>query len=169
MKINKLLYMKLLVSLTLLFGFSSNPDIHEIRKMYPTVANSKITSKEFSSKLAGVTNDENKTLVAYKGASIIVESRFIKKVSDKMTHFKEGVKLIEFAVKKEPNTLEIRLIRLSIQENTPKIVKYRKNIEEDKNFILTHYKDQSRDFKVYLKNFIMQSKSFSASEKQTIE
>ena len=161
--------MKLLTSLILLFVFFSTQNIHEIRKMYPTVANSEITSKEFSSKLVGITNNDNKTLVAYKGASIILESRFIKKASKKMAHFKEGVKLIEFAKEKEPNAIEIRLIRLSIQENTPKIVKYRKNIEEDKNFILTHYKEQSKDLKEYLKNFIMQSKSFSAAEKQTIE
>ena len=161
--------MKLFFTLVLLLNSFSNPDLSEIRKLYLNAMNSENLSKEFSSKLEGITKDDNKTLVAYKGASITLLSRFKKKVPDKMKIFKEGIKLVEFAVANEPNTLEIRLIRLSIQENVPKIVKYNKNIKEDKDFILTHYKEQSATLKEYVKNFIMQSKSFSTAEKQTVK
>ena len=161
--------MKLFFTLVLLLNSFSNPDLSEIRKLYLNAMNSENLSKEFCSKLADITKDDNKTLVAYKGASITLLSRFKKKVPDKMKIFKEGIKLVEFAVANEPNTLEIRLIRLSIQENVPKIVKYNKNIKEDKDFILTHYKEQSATLKEYVKNFIMQSKSFSAAEKQTVK
>lgn len=161
--------MKLFFSLVLLLNFFSNPELSEIRKFYLSAVNSESLSKELSSKLACITNDDNKTLVAYKGASIILLSKFAKKVADKTKAFKEGAKLVEFAVTNEPNSIEIRLIRLSIQENVPKIVKYNKNIKEDKDFILLHYKEQSATLKEYVKKFIMQSKSFSAIEKQTVK
>lgn len=161
--------MKLLFSLFVFLIFFIKQDVSEIRKLYPNAANSEILSKEFFSKLTAVTTESDKTLVAYKGASITLISKFSKKIADKINHFKEGAKLVEFAVASEPNNIEIRLIRLSIQANVPKIVKYNRNKQEDKDFILAHYKEQSGALKEYVKNFILQSKSFSALEKQTIK
>jgi hypothetical protein len=161
--------MKVLFSLFVFLSFFNNPDISEIRKSYANASNSEALSKELYSKLSDVTNESDKTLVAYKGASITLMSRFSKKIADKINRFKEGAKLVEFAVAKEPNNIEIRLIRLSIQANVPKIVKYNSNKKEDKDFILAHYKEQSGALKEYVKNFILQSKIFSAAEKQTIK
>lgn len=161
--------MKLIFSLFVVLNFFNNPDISEIRKIYPNAANSESLSKELSSKLSNVTTESDKTLVAYKGASITLMSKFVKKIAEKINDFKEGAKLVEFAVASEPNNIEIRLIRLSIQGNVPKIVKYNSNKKEDKDFILAHYKEQSGALKEYAKNFILQSKSFSTTEKQTIK
>ena len=136
--------------------------------MYSSVVISENNAKEFASKLDDISKEDNKTLVAYKGASIVIMSRYKKEISDKSKKFKEGAKMIEFAVTNEPNNIEIRLIRLSIQEKAPKIVNYNKNKKEDKNFLLDHYKEQSGNLKVHIRNFIMQSKSFSPAEKQTI-
>ena len=151
-----------------LFSFS-NPDISEVRKLYPNAANSEVTSKVFLLKLSDVTYESNKILVAYKGSAITISAKFQKKISDKIKSFKEGAKLVEFAIESEPNNIEIRLIRLSIQENVPKIVKYNKNKKEDAAYILAHYSEQSNALKAYLKSFIVQSKSFSSDEKQTIK
>lgn len=115
--------------------------------------------------MSDITNQDDKVLVAYKGASITILSKYTKKVSDKIKNFKEGAKLVEYAVSIEPNSIEIRLIRLSIQENVPKIVKYNKNKSEDVAFILAHYKEQSKPLSTYIKSFILQSKSFSEKEK----
>ena len=80
--------MKLLISIfCLLFSFS-NPDISEIRKLYPDAANSEVTSKEFLLKLSEITTESNKTLLAYKGSSITISAKFQKKISDKIKAFK---------------------------------------------------------------------------------
>jgi hypothetical protein len=160
--------MKLFLSIFFFLIFSNTPEISDIRKLYPSVVTSETNAKEFASKLADVTKEDNKTLVAYKGASIVILSKFKKEISDKTKNFKEGAKMVEFAVTSEANNIEIRLIRLSIQEKAPRILKYYGNIKEDKNFILDHYKESSSTLKTYLKNFILQSKSFSIAEKQTI-
>lgn len=161
--------MKFLLSFIYILFFFSKPDVSEIRKLYPNVVNSEANAKEFAAKLSDITNQDDKVLVAYKGASITILSKYTKKVSDKIKNFKEGAKLVEYAVANEPNSIEIRLIRLSIQENVPKIVKYNKNKSEDVAFILAHYKEQSKPLSTYIKSFILQSKSFSEKEKQTIK
>ena len=160
--------MKIIFSFFSLLFFSNNPNIAEIRKAFPTAATSEISATIFASKLNDVTS-EDKTLYAYKGASITMVAKFKKKISDKISTFKEGSKLIELAVASEPNNIEIRLIRLSIQENIPGIVKYKMNIKEDAGFILKHFKEQNNTLKEYIKSFILHSKSFSAEEKLTFK
>lgn len=160
--------MKSFFSILFFLSFHANQDFAEIRKTFPNASSSIIAAKEFNSKFCDVTNDNNKTLVAYKGASIIIISKFEKKLSDKMKGVKQGIKLIEFAIGAESSNIEIHLIRLSIQENLPKIAKYNKNKKEDKIFLLSHYKEQPNSLKEYVKSFILQSKSFSEQEKQAL-
>lgn len=159
--------MKIFFSFFLLV-FTNNPNLTEIRKAFPIAANSESSATAFAAKLADVATDD-KTLLAYKGASITMVSKFKKKISEKISTFKEGSKLIELAVASEPNTIEIRLIRLSIQENVPGIVKYKMNIKEDAGFILKHFKEQNNALKDYIRSFILHSKSFSAEEKLTFK
>ncbi|MDR7208603.1 hypothetical protein [Flavobacterium piscis] len=161
--------MKLLFSIFLWIAFIGNPDLASIRKMYPTVTKSENNAKEFTAKLATISNDDDKILVAYKAASILLESKFEKKLKDKMERFKEGAKLLESTIKNDPNNIEIRMIRLSIQENVPGITGYKKNIKEDKKFITAHYSEQNATLKEYLKDFILQSDSFSDKEKQFVK
>jgi len=149
--------------------FLGNPSITEIRKLYGTANNSENNAKEFAQKLNEVSKEDNKTLVAYKGASIAILSKLEKKVSDKSKKFKEGAGLIEYAVTNEPNSIEIRMIRLSIQENVPKIVNYRANKKEDKKFLLDHYKEQTGALRTYIADFILQSKSFTDAEKKSVK
>jgi hypothetical protein len=161
--------MKLLLSLLLWINFSGTPDLASIRKMYTNVTKSESNAKEFSAKLADVSNTDDKILVAYKAASILLDSKLEKKLKDKIDRFKEGAKLLESTIKSEPNNIEIRMIRLSIQENVPGITGYKKNIKEDKKYLTEHYSAQNTTLKEYLKDFILQSKSFSEKERQFVK
>ena len=59
----------------------------------------------------------------------------------KYSYFNRGKKLLEDAVKKEPNSLEIRMMRYISQEKTPKFLGYNENMKSDKEFILKNYKN----------------------------
>ncbi|WP_264535732.1 hypothetical protein [Flavobacterium sp. N1736] len=161
--------MKLLLTLLLLVNFTTTPDLAAIRKIYPDVAKSEANAKEFTEKLSVISNNDEKILVAYKAASILVDSKFESLIGSKISRFKEGAKLLEATIKSDPNNIEIRMIRLSIQEDVPGITGYKKNIKEDKKFITTHYAEQSGALKEYLKDFVLQSKSFSEKEKQFVK
>jgi len=161
--------MKLLMTLFLLVNFAGTPDLATIRKMYSDVAKSETNAKEFTERLSGVSNSDEKILVAYKAASILLESKFESIIGSKISRFKEGAKLLEATLKSDPNNIEIRMIRLSIQEDVPGITGYKKNIKEDKKFITAHYAEQNAALKEYLKNFVLQSKSFSEKEKQFVK
>jgi hypothetical protein len=161
--------MKSLISIFLFFSILNIPTIAEIRKIYRNAASSEANAADFVLKLNGVTTNGDMTMVAYKGASIAIKAKFEKKISNKISGLKEGAKLIELAITTNPNDIEIRMIRLSIQENLPAVVKYKKNIKEDVAFIVKQYKTQANPLKEYLKTFILQSKSFSTEEKQNLK
>jgi hypothetical protein len=161
--------MKLLMTLLLWVNFVATPDLASIRKVYPDVAKSEANAKEFVAKLAGVSHNDDKILVAYKAASILVDSKFEKKLGEKIERFKEGAKLLEATIKSDPSNIEMRMIRLSVQEDVPGITGYKKNIKEDKKFITTYYASQGAALKEYLKDFVLQSKSFSEKEKQFVK
>ncbi|PBJ12655.1 hypothetical protein [Flavobacterium sp. ACN6] len=161
--------MKLLLTLLLWVNFAGTPDLASIRKMYTDVAKSENNAKDFVEKLSGVSNNDDKILVAYKAASILLDSKFESILGNKISRFKEGAKLLESVIAAEPNNIEIRLIRLSIQENVPGITGYKKNIKEDKKYITAHYAEQNAALKEYVKDFVLQSKSFSAKEKQFVK
>ena len=73
----------------------------------------------------------------------------------KYSYFNKGKKMLEEAVKKDPNNVEIRLMRLISQEKTPSFLGYDKNIETDRNFILKNYKNSDDDnLVIFIKKYL---------------
>lgn len=162
--------MKLLFTLLFVFSGSMTTEISEIRKIYTNAAKSEANAKIFADKLSSISDtDDNKTLVAYKGCSLTLQSKFSGNLIDKIRYMKDGANLIDGAATTNPDNIEIRMIRLSVQENVPGIVNYRQDIESDKAFILAHYKELDPETKEFIINFIRQSKSFTSTEKKDIK
>lgn len=160
--------MKFFLSIVFLFFFSVSQDISTVRENYIQASKSKEKADEFSDAMANYIGD-NKTMLAYKGASIALKAKFASDRKTKKDLFTKGIQILEKALKADPNNAEIRLIRLSIQENTPKILNYKGNIQEDKQLILTTFDKQNKSLKEHLLTFINQSKSFTAQEKELLK
>ena len=150
----------------LLLGLFS-PSLTKVRTDYKKSFNSKEVTLQLNKYLAKVKKTDKKLLVAYKGAVLILMAKYSKVIKEKNFFFKEGATLLNFAIFEEPANVEMRCIRLSIQENAPKLLKYRANKTEDKQFIKDGYDTiKSTTIKTYVRGFIMQSKSFSDEEKK---
>lgn len=159
--------MKVLFILFLLISFTaSSQELTEVRKLYSVANTSRDAAQKFS-KLIQPYSGTNQTLLAYKAAAMMLMSKHELDVIQKKKKFTQGAHLLESVVEKDKLNSEIRMIRLSIQENVPKIVKYSMNIEEDKSFLLKNYYQQNTSLKLVIKQFIKQSKSFSEEEKNS--
>lgn len=151
----------------LLFQAYSPQDLGTIRKEFISASKDRESATALMDQLSTITKEDKKILVGYKGAVMALMAKYTKESQERKRLFKEGVQLLEYAVAEEPNNIEIRCLRLSIQENTPKFLKYRSNIEEDRTFILTNYKNTSSPaVKDFVKSYIMQSDGFNTGEKQ---
>jgi hypothetical protein len=156
-----------IVFISVLFLNIQPIDLNTIRNGYKEAAQDETKITWFNKQLSSVTKKDKPVLLGYKGAGIALKARYAKKIKDKKQFFIEGVTLLEYALEKDPNNIELRLIRLGIQENTPKLLKYKAKIEEDKRFILSHYKAiKSSGLKKHTKAYVLQSKRFSIEEKK---
>ena len=152
-----------------LFFLSIHLNISDVRMNYKEAVSSKESANSFKESLKSVTKKDDKRLVAYKGAAITLAARYQKTAKEKSTTFKNGVEWVEYAISKKPLDLEVRFVRLSIQQNSPKFLGYNKEKENDKKYILTNFNTiKSTEFKEYLRSYILDSKKFSEEEKSLI-
>lgn len=157
--------MKFLFVILILISASIEPDLDLIRNLYPYAFKSEAKLSELSAQLTSVNVKSDELMIAYKGAAMTLRSRSIKKISDKMAMFKDGVKFIELAVRNDSSNVEIRFVRFTVQENVPEVVKYKMNLLSDKNFILKNYVQQSAFMQNYFKAYLQNSKSLTSEEK----
>ena len=146
---------------------SQAQELPTVRERYKIAAQDKSHLEIFYNMMQPVTKKDDVALIAYKGASLALQAKYGKTIKEKKDGFINGVGFIEYAIKKEPNAIEPRFVRLGIQENAPKILKYQSNIDEDKNFILKQFQYiSSKNLKEHIKDYILQSKLFTESEKK---
>ena len=119
--------------------------------------------------IADKNSSSDPLIKGYKAAAEILEAKITTEKNKRKSFVKSGATDLESVIKSNPNNVELRLIRMSVQENIPKIVGYSKNLKEDKTYILTNYSKQSAALKVYIKKFAMQSKTMTATEKNSLK
>lgn len=161
--------MKSLIIYIAFYLFFVNVDISEIRQLYKEADLSEQNATNLFHKLESITISDDKVLLAYKGAVTSMTAKYEKGVKQKKDVFKNGVSLVELAVASEEDNIEIRFVRLSVQQNSPKFLNYNKEIEEDKKFLLNYFNQiSSSKLKAYIKDYILHSNNFTEEEKNVI-
>lgn len=162
--------MKLTLSILLLVISVNTPTLPQIRAIFQQAGTSSTAAFQLVDQLANINQQSNPTLLAYKGAALTMKAKYVREKEAKKQNFKEGVKWIESAVTNAPQNIEIRLVRLAIQENTPKFLKYHSDIQTDKAFILSHLSQvKTPALRQHIQTYVAQSKVFSASEKEMVK
>lgn len=161
--------MKLILSfLAGLFFFFQSSDLEALRNAYSKANLSNEGAKNFI-KIADKRSSSDPIITGYKAAANILEAKVTTEKNKRKTFIKSGATSLENVIKANPNNVELRLIRMSVQENIPKIVGYNKNLKEDKIFILNNYPKQNSALKTYVRKFAMQSKTMTAAEKNSLK
>lgn len=144
-------------------------DIHLVRKTFKEASKSKAKLEALHQLLSTVSQKSTSTLLAYKGAALALNAKYESKVKQKKDFFVKGITILEAAIKKDTTAVEPRLIRLSIQENTPKFLNYKAAIKKDKALLLSKFKFiKDKSLKKIVAHYISQSKIFSNQEKALI-
>lgn len=153
----------LLVSL-LLVALPAN--LAKTRQQYLDASVSAAAAESFYENLSSVNETGNdNTMIAYKAASIILKAKFSKGLGAKKKLFTQGAKLLDAVVVRDADNYEVRLLRLSIQENAPKITGYNRDKKEDAAFLIKNYGKQRADLQEFTKDFVNISKTFTAGQK----
>jgi len=138
----KIIYISLLLCLSLTATAQD-----DIRAAFPRASDTKERAAAFYEMMSRKSAREP-LVQAYLGAAQMIYAKYFTK--NRQEYLRRGTENIEAAIRQSPQSIEIRMIRLSIQENLPKIVPYHRNIAEDKRFILDHIDSQDDILKEYI-------------------
>lgn len=158
--------MKALLILLVFVAASISSELTELRKLYPAAASNKENAEAFYLKTS-LLNSDDAIVTGYKGVGFTLKAKFEKELAKKKSNFKKGAEMLESSIQKAPENIELRTLRMSVQENSPKILNYNKNIEEDKKLIISNFSKSKSDVKTFVAQFIAVSKSFTEEEKKT--
>lgn len=153
--------MKLIVLITLsvLNFFNNNePKVVELRGLFYKASESKASALQLSKILDGVDDKSAPILLCYKGVADMMEAKHLFNPIYKLSRFNAGKAKIEEAIRRDPDDLEMRFLRFSIQNNLPGFLGYKEQIDQDKAKLLTEL-DQLRDdvLKKNIVNYLMVS------------
>lgn len=153
----KMLGLVLFCSLIKMPLSSSNTDLELIRNNFSKAPSNKAVCRTMIDELKLDTHNPVKQ--AYLGGFQTIWAKHTINPISKLSTFNRGKKSIEAAVGKAPNDVEIRFIRLSVQQNCPSFLGYNDQIENDKKFIQTHGANiSSPSLRKMMTNIITKSK-----------
>lgn len=158
--------MKLIFSFLTAFILFFQSGLESLRESYSKANSSNANTEEFIN-IAEKTSGSEAVIQGYKAAAKIMEAKITK--NNRKALVKSGATSLEAIIKSNPNNAELRVIRMSVQENIPKIVGYRGSLKDDKVFLLNNYSKQNAALKNYIKRFAAQSKTMTEAEKATFK
>lgn len=148
--------MKILLLLcTLWYTTTGEIQMTEIRNAYKVCNESKENAEAFFEVTQKALKNEGAIYRGYHGAALALKASFSWNPVSKLSNFNKGRKMIDKAIQSDPNDIELRMIRLSIQANAPKLAGYYQNIEEDTSFIENNIDTVAdADLELYIRNFM---------------
>jgi hypothetical protein len=155
-------------------AFAEN-DLHKLRQLFYLSLENNSASKEFLHETATIQQSSAPVLIGFKALSHFMYCKYLLNPFSKLSHFTEGKNLLEYAIHKSPDNIELIYFRFTIQTNVPSLLGYSSDIVQDKKCLMTYLKrsgtDKNKDMdlcrNVY--RYLLQSSYCSKSEKKELE
>ena len=122
-----------LISVMFFIPRSADIDMNGIRAGFGKAAEDKTLCKKMMEALEPMS--ANYVCLAYLGGYQAVWANHVMNPFSKLKTFNAGKENIEKAVKGDPQNIEIRIVRLSVQKNAPSFLDYDQHQKEDEVFI----------------------------------
>ncbi len=91
-------------------------------------------------------NTENPLIVAYIGTLEALKAKHSWNPYNKIKYVSLSQKTMKKAVERDPNNLEIRFMRFTIQHYTPSFLGFSKDLDEDRKAIVRQFKNKKFGF-----------------------
>lgn len=166
----------LLMVLGLAQSIAANVPMEEIeiikQAMVKAVESARVTDSLYTKLIRKKSNDA--LITAYIGTLEALKAKHAWNPYNKVKYVSLSQKTMAKAVKQEPNNLQIRFMRFSIQHFTPGFLGYSTEIQEDRKAIISHYKnkqfgDADKHQVQNIANFMIESGRCTGDEIQVFE
>ncbi len=110
----------------------------ELRDEYYASESSSKASDKFYEKMKSVAEDAPPVQLGYKGMSALLKSKHSINPKNKLSYFSEGKQLLEQAISRAPENVELRFLRYGVQDNAPFFLDYTENLKEDRKALVSY-------------------------------
>lgn len=121
--------------LMLFSGFMSDPQLSQVRSLYSKAPAEEKHCEALLELLKNVDLKTQHTLAGYKGCATMIMAKHVFNPFSKMSYFRKGKTLLENAIAADTANIELRVLRLGVQINTPAFLGYKGKIATDKAFL----------------------------------
>ncbi len=150
--------MRFLILICLSWGLTAhaqNDLLQDIRKNIGEVFENEDVCLKMYNSFTDTDVSDNNLLVGYKGGVLMGMARHRGNPFKKMWYFNDGKDLLEASISKDPESIEIRFLRLTIQTNLPAFLGYHHSKLDDKKFVQDNLdKVSSELLRERMRNFI---------------
>jgi hypothetical protein len=130
-------------------------DLDQIRRDYITAIENSEKADKLCTQLEKIKNPSALEM-AYLGSVQAIKAKHAWNPVNKMSYLGKGFEIINQAVAKDPNNLEVRFLRFSLQYYVPAFLGYSKNLITDKNKIV-HIIKTTEPIKLNIEKKILQN------------
>ena len=109
-------------------------DLSHVRTLYYRAAELGQT-RQFMQTMERADVSKNPVLLCYKGIACMMAAKESINPYTKLREFNRGKAMIHEAVRRDPQSAEIRFLRYGAQTNAPSFLGYNKDIEADEAFL----------------------------------
>jgi len=148
--------MKFLFIISLFFSTTSSPNISYFRKLFAESSTNEMMAKVL---LQDGDKYSSQSIVynGYYGAGKMIMAKYYLNPYSKLSSFSEGKSILESSIEKDTANVELRYLRLTIQNNAPSFLGYKSKVDDDRNFLtssLSKLKDE--ELKTIISKYLQQ-------------
>ncbi len=149
--------------------FAQDITLEDVRKKYPMATKDETVCNELCTALKGKADGAD-LLSGYAGGVTMLMAKYTSNPFSKLEYFKDGKELLENAIAKNKNNIELRFLRFAIQENLPAMLNYNDNLEEDKTYMMKYLPMlELRELKKAIAVYMIKSESTTEQEKAALK
>lgn len=145
------------------------PSMEKIREYYDQAPRSEEATQSLIRLVEGHT-ESSAVLLAYQASATMMMANHVGNPFKKISYFREGKKLLEQAVEREPSNVEVRFLRFAAQSEIPGFLGYKDNLKEDKQLILQQIaRLQDKHLQELIVTYMMRSDDLTQQEKEQLK
>ena len=163
---------KIIILLPLIFCIQTFPNLYaqkEVRTLYQQAVWEEASCKKLLSILQPFNENNNALLAGYKACGTMMMARYVFNPVRKFSFFSKGKKLLEKAIEKDKENIELRFLRFTVQTNAPSFLGYRHATNRDKLFLIKSIPSlKDKDLKQMIISFLARYGQLTQIDKQQL-
>lgn len=159
----------LLFILTLLLPITPSEELLEMRSHFHQAITDEKAANLLETSLSQIA-EKTAIQLGYEGATKMILAKHASMPTRKYSLYNSGKLLLETAISKEPENIELIYLRFIIQTNSPSIVGYNQNLGSDRTYLINHTKAVTdRDLRTRISTFLVLEGKLNEAERKKLQ